>query len=528
MTRTNKLPRVTYTNYQVDFSPVHDFFDEQIPVFRDHHIGSRYPNIIGGNPNDDGKPYTVASPIDQDMHLGEFIAASPKAVHDAVTTAKTAFKLWSRLDWQERVFLMRRVAEELDREKYRLAMGALLEVGKSRLEALGETEEVVDFVRYYCDEMERNNGFANPTSRAYPNEHARYVLKPYGVFAVVAPFNFPVAMSINMLTGVILTGNTAVYKPSPQSGLTAYYLVEAMHRAGLPDGVVNLVCGGDETGRALTEDDRIDGVVFTGSYKVGMALHQRMVSGPYVRPCIVEMGGKNPSYVTRHANLDAAAGGVMRSAFGMSGQKCSANSKVYVHEAVADDFLDRLVALTQGLKLGDPQERDTYLGPVINRDSGERFQNAANLARQHGTILHGGEVMQGGIFDKGAYVQPTIVAGLERNHRLNKEELFCPFLSVLTFTDVEEAIHDGNAVLYGLTAGFYSQDPEEVDLFFRTAEAGVLYVNRMSGATTGTWPGIQTFTGWKGSGITGKGGMGPFYLPQFMREQSQTRWFGAI
>lgn len=522
------LPRVTYTNYKVDFSPVHDFFDRQIPRFCERHIGGRYPNLIGGGTHDGGTPYAVASPIDSGLTLGEFIAASPDAVHAAVSAARAAYPKWSRLHWQERVFLLRRVADELDRDKYHLAMAALLEVGKSRLEAIGETEEVVDFVRYYCDEMERHHGFTGDTARAYPNEHARYVLKPYGVFAVIAPFNFPVAMAINMLTGAVLTGNTAVFKPSPQSGLTAYYLVQSMQRAGLPAGVVNLVCGGDETGRALTGDDRIDGVVFTGSYKVGMALHRQMTSGPYVRPCIVEMGGKNPSYVSRHADLDAAAGGVMRSAFGMSGQKCSANSKVYVHREVADDFLGRLTALTAKLALGDPRERDTYLGPVVSAESGERFEQASALARQDGAILTGGNRRRGGLYDKGAYVEPTIVTGLTPGHRLNKDELFCPFLSVQTFTDLEAAVRDGNDVLYGLTAGCYSQDPDEVDLFFRTAEAGVLYVNRMSGATTGTWPGIQTFTGWKGSGITGKGGMGPFYLPQFMREQSQTRWFGAI
>ncbi len=522
------LPRVTYTNYFVDFTPLHDYLDKTIPEFEREKIGRSFPNIIGGRDDSDGKAYKVSSPIDNNINLGEFISASPSAVDRAVAAAKQAFAEWGSLNWRERVFMLRRVAEELDVEKYNLGLAALLEVGKSRMEAIGETEECVDFIKYYCDEMDRNNGFQGDTSYAYPNEWSRFELKPYGVFAVISPFNFPVAMAVNMLCGVVLTGNTAVFKPSPNSGLTAYYLVRAFEKAGLPAGVVNLVCGHDETGAALADNPGIDGVVFTGSHNVGMGLYRKMSSGAHVRPCIVEMGGKNPSYVTSHADLEAAAQGVMRSAFAMGAQKCSANSKVYVQEEIYDAFLKRLKELTSQIKIGDPRGKETYLGPLVAEDSARRYEKYAEIAKQDGKIISGGSRLRGGIFDRGAYVEPLIVTNLPASHEINKTELFVPILSVQKFKSLENAIKDGNDVAYGLTAGFYSQNSREVEYFCTHQQSGVLYINRASGATTGTWPGVQTFTGWKGTGAGGKGGMGPFYLPQFMREQSQTRWFGAI
>jgi len=522
------LPRVTYTNYFVDFNPLHAFFDVEIPAFQKAATGGFYPNIIAGKDDSDGAKYQVYSPIDRNILLGEFISADAGAVGRAVVAAKNAFKTWGSISWRERVFILRRVAEEIDKEKYNLGMAALLEVGKSRMEAIGETEECVDFIKYYCDQMDKNNGFQGDTSFAYPNEWSRYELKPYGVFAVISPFNFPVAMAVNMLCGVILTGNTAVLKPSPNSALTAYYLVRCMEKAGLPKGVVNLVCGHDETGRALSDNPEIDGVVFTGSHKVGMELLRKMASGKYARPCIVEMGGKNPSYITANAIIDQAAQGVMRSAFGMGAQKCSANSKVYVHRKVYDEFLAKLLEYTAKIKIGDPRDKEIYLGPVIDESAGERFVKYAEMAAKDGKIIHGGKRLRGGLFDCGAYVEPTIVTGLAANHEINKTELFVPILSVQIFDDLAAAIKDGNDVLYGLTAGFFGHDSAEIEYFCQNVEAGVTYINRASGATTGTWPGVQTFTGWKGTGAGGKGGMGPFYLPQFMREQSQTRWFGDV
>jgi 1-pyrroline-5-carboxylate dehydrogenase len=255
-----------------------------------------------------------------------------------------------------------------------------------------------------------------------------------------------------------------------------------------------------------------------------MGILRSVAAGPCNRPVIVEMGGKNPTYVTASADLDVAAEGVMRSAFGLQGQKCSAGSKVYVNAEVGDAFLDKLLALTARIRIGDPTERDVFMGPVIDGRALARFNAAAAEASRIGRVLAGGTSLDGGIYAHGAYVAPTIVDGLPPSHGINKDELFLPFLSILRFTDLAAAIEDGNDVTYGLTAGCYAQDETELDLFLERAEAGVLYANRASGATTGAWPGIQSFCGWKGSAVTSKGGLGPYYLPQFMREQSRTIW----
>jgi 1-pyrroline-5-carboxylate dehydrogenase len=392
------------------------------------------------------------------------------------------------------------------------------------MEAMGEAEEAIDLARYYADEMEANSGFERPLRRAFPQEQTSDQLRPVGVFAVIAPFNFPLALSVNMMSAALIGGNTVVYKPSPFAGLTGALLVEAMEAAGFPRGSVNLVCGGAGSGAALVQHAGVDGYAFTGSHAVGMGLLRAVAGGRYNRPVIVEMGGKNPSYVTRSADLDVAAEGVMRSAFGLQGQKCSAGSKVYVDAAVKDAFLAKLISRAAQIKVGDPVGRDVFMGPLIDERALARFRAATSAAQQDGKVLSGGTVLSGEPYDHGVYVAPTIVDGVPAAHGINKEELFLPFLSVLGFTDLAAAIADGNDVTYGLTAGCYANDPAELDLFLERAEAGVLYANRASGATTGAWPGVQSFCGWKGSGVTSKGGLGPYYLTQFMREQSRTVW----
>jgi 1-pyrroline-5-carboxylate dehydrogenase len=193
-----------------------------------------------------------------------------------------------------------------------------------------------------------------------------------------------------------------------------------------------------------------------------------------------------------------------------------------VHRSVYDDFLSALLETTNKLVVGDPRRKDVFMGPVINDAALDRFSKAASAAENDGSILRGGRRLEGGIFEGGPYVEPTIATGLPADHRINRDELFLPFVSVLPFDSLDEAIADANRSAFGLTAGVYAQDEQELDLFLSTIEAGVLYANRAAGATTGAWPGFQSFCGWKGSGTTGKGGLGSWYVPQFMREQSHT------
>jgi 1-pyrroline-5-carboxylate dehydrogenase len=242
----------------------------------------------------------------------------------------------------------------------------------------------------------------------------------------------------------------------------------------------------------------------------------------YVRPIILELGGKNPSIVSRHANLEDAATGIVRSAFGLQGQKCSANSRVLVEEPVYDELLGKLKAKTESLVIGDPTERATYWGPVINQSSYNDFKNfTEEINGAGGKFLTGGHVKTGGIYDKGYYCEPTFVTDLPYEHRLWQYEMFLPITTIGKVSDLDQAMKIANDVNYGLTAGFYGS-AKEADWFFDNIEAGVTYANRPQGATTGAWPGFQPFGGWKGSGATGKNGGGYYYVQLYMHEQIRT------
>ncbi|HTM19268.1 MAG TPA: aldehyde dehydrogenase family protein, partial [Kofleriaceae bacterium] len=292
--------------------------------------------------------------------------------------------------------------------------------------------------------------------------------------------------------------------------------------AALPPGLFQVVHGGGATlGRALIAHPGIDGVAFTGSAEVGMSIHHE-VNKVRARPCLMELGGKNPAIVCAAADLEAAVEGCYRSSFGLSGQKCSALSRIYVHRSLHDQFLTRLVDRARQTRIGDPTDKDVYMGPVIDHRAVATYEKAAAAARADGTVHHGGERLSGGAYEHGHFVAPTIVS-VPRGHRIVRTELFLPFVLVEPFDSLEEAVTLANDCDYGLTAGVFSREPADVDYFMDHIEAGVLYANRKTGATTGAWPGVQAFSGWKSSGSTGKGGCGPWYVQQFMREQSQTR-----
>jgi 1-pyrroline-5-carboxylate dehydrogenase len=253
-----------------------------------------------------------------------------------------------------------------------------------------------------------------------------------------------------------------------------------------------------------------------------MIILKQAVSGPYPRPAIVEMGGKNPTIVSETADLEKATLGVMRAAFGLTGQKCSACSRVYVQEGVYDPFRDELVEMTRDLEVGDPTDRNSFTGPLINQRAYDEFERYAAIAHADGDVLVGGDVLTGDEFAHGYFVEPTIVEGLPEDHTLVKEELFVPILHLARVATLGEAMEKANDTKYGLTAGFYGEDEQEVAWFFENIKAGTTYANRPGGATTGAWPGVQPFGGWKGSGSTGKSIGGLYYLHLYMREQSQT------
>jgi 1-pyrroline-5-carboxylate dehydrogenase len=513
--------KITYTSATGDLENFHRQFDASLALVR-RQAGSLHPFHIGGRPvESDQEPLVDRSPINTELVLGRFHSATAAHVDLAVTAARQAQRGWAALPWAERTGILRKAAQIIRERKYELAALMSLEVGKSRLEAMGDAEESADLIDYYCQQVEDAGGFVRPMARITPVERNTDILRPYGVFACISPFNFPLALSVGMSSAALAAGNAVVYKPAEDTPWTGLKLYEIYRDAGVPAGAFNLLTGRrEDIGDPLWQHPAIDGVVFTGSKAVGMRIHSGL-SGRWIKPCLLELGGKNAAVVLRSADLDAAAEGVMRSAFSLQNQKCSATSRVYVQREIMAPFVERLLEKTRAIRMGDPSERDVFFGPVINQRAVERFERAVAQAEREGTVLLGGDRLRGGGFDQGYFVAPT-VARLPLQSTLYQEELFVPFLAVGEVSGLDQALAEANRVEYGLTAGIFSNDPREVARFFDEVEPGVCYANKRTGATTGAWPGAQPFCGWKGSGSTGKGGCGPYYVAQFMREQSRT------
>ncbi|CAN5634543.1 aldehyde dehydrogenase family protein [soil metagenome] len=515
---TTPRMKITYATLSADNEELQSAFDAALERARAA-LGETYPMIIGDEERTSNDTFEDRSPIDRELVIARFPTGTRTDVQDAIAAARAAYPAWRATPWRERLAILRRAADLISERQFDYAALMTLEVGKNRLEALGDVEETADLLRYYGDEFEKADGFVKPMGSLSPTEKTRSVLRPYGVFGVISPFNFPMALAGGPSGGAMIAGNTVVLKPSSDAPLSGWKFGEALRDAGLPDGVFNLVTGPGETvGAELQENPGIDGMVFTGSYEVGMDLY-RSFTKDYPRPIITEMGGKNPAIVMKSADLDEAAEGVMRSAFGFDGQKCSANSRVYVEAPVAREFVAKLVEKTRDITVGDPTERENWMGPVINQRALDTFSKAVEEARADGgTIEVGGETDT----TRGFFPTPTVVTGLPLEHRLFHDELFVPFLVVGEVDSLDQALHEANDTAYGLTAGIFSKDDGEIRRFLDTIQAGVVYVNRRAGATTGAWPGIQSFGGWKGSGSSGKSGLGPYYVQQFLREQSQT------
>jgi 1-pyrroline-5-carboxylate dehydrogenase len=514
--------RVTYATLSADDDELHAAYDRGIEVARGW-LGDTHPFVVNGERRwgDEADALVECSPADRDLMIGAFSTATDADVRDAVAAAKAAAPAWAATPWPERVAILERAADLISERRDALAVLMALEVGKNRLEALGDVEESADLIRYYCHQMTEHDGFALPMGRLNPTEATSDVMRPYGVWAVISPFNFPMALSAGPMGAALVAGNTVVLKPSEQGVFTGLKTCEVLWEAGVPAGALHVVTGPGETvGRALVADPDVAGVTFTGSYEVGMEIY-RTFTREHPKPTICEMGGKNPVIVSRKADLDLAAAGTARSAFGLSGQKCSAASRAYVEEPVLADFIAKLVAQAESLTVGDPLARDTYLGPVVDEAAVDRFEQAVAEAHARGTVHCGGARIVDGDLARGTYLQPTVVE-VPRDSWIWTTELFVPLIAVSPVASLDEAFTLANGTTLGLTAGMFSEDDTEVDAFLDRVEAGVVYVNRPAGATTGAWPGVQPFGGWKGSGTNGKAGGGPYYLQQYLREQSRT------
>ncbi len=495
-------------------------------------MGKRHPMFINGKEVYASGDIEERSPIDGRV-IGRFQKGSREDARAAIKAANDAFYDWKETGYKVRVNIMRNAAKIFSSRKFDLAAVLSIENGKTRYESIGEVDEAIDFLNYYSLEMERNKGFIRRNKlqgnssetkgfQGAPSatEKARLRLMPYGVFGVLAPFNFPISISTGMSTGALITGNTVVFKPSSTDNmtmLTGLMIYNVFRDAGVPDGVFNYVTGpGSEVGDELVVNKGVNGIAFTGSKATGMGMISKAYSMAMQKIFIVEMGGKNPTVVSKYADLASAAEGVASAAFGYSGQKCSACSRVYVHESVKEEFISRLLDITRSMKVGNPLNKENYIGPLISETAMKRFDESIVEAKSSGRIVFGGNQLH---TDNGIYVEPVIVEAQHTN-RLFHQELFLPFLAIDTYKTFAEAIEKANDSEYGLTAGLYSKNRREIKEFEDKIESGVVYINRKTSATTGAIVGFHAFGGWKGSGLTGKSTGSRFYLPQFMHEQS--------
>jgi RHH-type proline utilization regulon transcriptional repressor/proline dehydrogenase/delta 1-pyrroline-5-carboxylate dehydrogenase len=481
-------------------------------------FGKHYPLVIDGRRVESAERITSTDPSETTRLIGTACAATAEQARSAVQAARKALPEWAALGAVRRAEYLRKTAAVLRRRRAELIAWEIYECGKTWREADADVCEAIDFCEYYAQgaiALEQAHG------ADVPGEENRFIHIPRGVAAVIAPWNFPLAILTGMTTAALATGNTVVMKPAEQSPVIAAQLMAAFEEVGLPPGVANYLPGlGETAGAALVDDPNVAVIAFTGSRAVGLAIHQRAAqvsaSLSYVKRVIAEMGGKNAIIVDDDADLDEAVLGVMRSAFGYQGQKCSACSRTIVLSSVYDAFLARLVEATRSLKVGPADDPATRIGPVIDRESFDRVHKYIRLGREEGREVLATNV--GDLAARGHYVGPHIFADVAPSARLAQEEIFGPVLAVIRAADFDEALRIANGTEYALTGGVFSRSPVHLDQARRDFLVGNLYLNR---GTTGALVGRQPFGGFKMSGIGSQAG-GPDYLLQFVLPRTVT------
>jgi RHH-type proline utilization regulon transcriptional repressor/proline dehydrogenase/delta 1-pyrroline-5-carboxylate dehydrogenase len=475
-------------------------------------LGREYALVIGGRAVDSTKTISSRNPSHKKQIVGTVAAASVEQAADAIQSARRAFKTWSRTDPEHRAEYLELVAKEMRERRFELAAWEVYESGKPWAEADADVAEAIDFCVYYAQQM---RALARPRSVDVPGEENEYFYRPRGVVVVIAPWNFPLAILTGMTAAALVTGNTVVMKPAEQSPVIAAKLMEIFHDAGLPDGVVHYLPGvGEEVGPELVGSLDVDMVAFTGSRPVGLSIYEKAAGTDprqaNIKHVIAELGGKNAIIVDSDADLDEAVAGVIDSAFGYAGQKCSACSRAIVLDSVHDAFVQRLVEATKSLPVGPAEDAGTAVGPVIDEDALKRIHEYIEIGKGEAELALASEAGPGP--GEGYYVGPHIFTNVAPQARIAQEEIFGPVLAVIRAKDMEEALAIANGTDYALTGGVFSRSPKNLERARREFQVGNLYLNR---GCTGALVERQPFGGYKMSGLGSKAG-GPDYLLHFL------------
>jgi RHH-type proline utilization regulon transcriptional repressor/proline dehydrogenase/delta 1-pyrroline-5-carboxylate dehydrogenase len=478
-------------------------------------LGGEFPLVIGDREIRPKAMIESVNPSHQRQVVGRCARATVEHAGQAVAAAREAFPNWRDTPVEKRAEYLRRAAEILRRRRFELAAWEVCECAKQWREADADVAEAIDYCEYYAREMLQ---LARPRRRDLPGEQNEYLYEPRGVAVIIAPWNFPMAILCGMTTAAIVSGNTAIMKPAEQSPVVAAKLMEVFREAGLPPGVVNYLPGvGEEIGPFLVSHRDVELIAFTGSRAVGLAIQKTAAETPtgqdHVKRVITEMGGKNAVIVDDDADLDDAIHGVIASAFGYAGQKCSACSRAIVLEGIYDTFLNRLVATARSLKVGPAEDPGCLVGPVIDEEARRRILGFVEKGKQEARLVYAADIgPAAGGTDEGFYVGPHIFADVPSTSAIAQEEIFGPVLAVMKARDLTHALTIANSTPYALTGGVYSRSPANIARVRREFRVGNLYINRK---ITGALADRQPFGGFKLSGIGSKAG-GPDYLLQFV------------
>ena len=482
-------------------------------------LGREHPIIIGDRKIICDEKLESINPSRIDEVVGVFQAGGADLVDPAIEAAEQAFKTWSHVPASERVDYVLEMARLMRERRLDLAAWMVIEVGKSWVEADADVAEAVDFCEFYGREMLRLAGAQQLVPYAPEENELRYI--PLGVAVVIPPWNFPLAILTGMTVATFVAGNTTILKPSSDSPAIAYQLMKLIEEVGLPAGVVNFVSGGGRVvGEPLIRHPRTRMIAFTGSKEVGLRINELAAQTPpgqiWIKRVIAEMGGKDSIVVDEDCDLDVAAEGVIRSAFGYQGQKCSACSRAIVVDSVYDEFLDKLVeAEGRIVKEGNTEAGDVNFGPVSSARAYETILGYIETGKKEGRLLVGGEKGSA----EGFYIRPTIIADVQPDAVISQEEIFGPVLAVLKARDYDDALEIANNTVYGLTGAVFSNDPEKQERAKNEFHVGNLYINR---GCTGALVGVHPFGGFNMSGTDSKAG-GRDYLLLFTQGKSIAR-----